>query len=113
MRELYLTYARRRAVFGAQTSGMRSRFLDEIPTELLDESQEPARWGAGAGLGRLHAGVGAPAGVGVASMASGVERLGLLGYARDARPPRRFGWARTSCTPHSATAWSPASSRMG
>ena len=30
-RELYVTYARRRNVFGAQTYGMRSRFLDEIP----------------------------------------------------------------------------------
>jgi len=40
MRELYLTYARRRAVFGAQTYGLRSRFLDEIPSELLDEPQE-------------------------------------------------------------------------
>jgi DNA helicase II / ATP-dependent DNA helicase PcrA len=37
MRNLYLTYARRRAVFGAQTYGMRSRFLDEIPGDLLQE----------------------------------------------------------------------------
>jgi DNA helicase-2/ATP-dependent DNA helicase PcrA len=36
MRSLYLTYALRRAVFGAQRSGLRSRFLDEIPGELLD-----------------------------------------------------------------------------
>jgi ATP-dependent DNA helicase UvrD/PcrA len=37
MRQLYLTHARRRAVFGAQSYGMRSRFLDEIPTDLLEE----------------------------------------------------------------------------
>ncbi|HSZ70566.1 MAG TPA: UvrD-helicase domain-containing protein [Solirubrobacteraceae bacterium] len=37
MRQLYLTHARRRAVFGAQSYGMRSRFLDEIPVELLEE----------------------------------------------------------------------------
>jgi DNA helicase-2/ATP-dependent DNA helicase PcrA len=37
MRALYLTYARRRAVFGASTPGLRSRFLDEVPQELLDE----------------------------------------------------------------------------
>jgi DNA helicase-2/ATP-dependent DNA helicase PcrA len=37
MRELYLTYARRRAVFGANAYGLRSRFLDEIPADLLDE----------------------------------------------------------------------------
>jgi DNA helicase II / ATP-dependent DNA helicase PcrA len=40
MRQLYLTYARRRAVFGAQTYGMRSRFLDEIPPDLLEEPEE-------------------------------------------------------------------------
>jgi DNA helicase II / ATP-dependent DNA helicase PcrA len=42
MRELYLTSARRRAVFGAQTFGVRSRFLDEIPGDLLDETRGPA-----------------------------------------------------------------------
>jgi ATP-dependent DNA helicase UvrD/PcrA len=41
MRELYLTYALRRAVFGAERSGLRSRFLDEIPAELLDEAPPP------------------------------------------------------------------------
>jgi DNA helicase II / ATP-dependent DNA helicase PcrA len=39
MRQLYLTHARRRAVFGAQTYGMRSRFLDEVPPDLLEEPQ--------------------------------------------------------------------------
>jgi len=59
MRQLYLTYARRRAVFGAVTNGMRSRFLDEIPTDLLDQPQEsPRGWGAGR-LGGLHQSVGA------------------------------------------------------
>jgi DNA helicase-2/ATP-dependent DNA helicase PcrA len=40
MRQLYLTYARRRAVFGAQTYGMHSRFLDEIPGDLLEDRSE-------------------------------------------------------------------------
>src|SRR5271166_975355 len=40
MRALYLTWARRRAVFGAQTHGLRSRFLDEIPADLLEEPPE-------------------------------------------------------------------------
>ncbi len=40
MRQLYLSYARRRAVFGAQTFGMPSRFLDEIPGDLLEEPRE-------------------------------------------------------------------------
>ncbi|MGO9319246.1 MAG: ATP-dependent helicase [Solirubrobacteraceae bacterium] len=48
MRQLYLTHARRRAVFGAQTYGMRSRFLDEIPADLLEEPLQTAfRPGAG------------------------------------------------------------------
>jgi DNA helicase-2/ATP-dependent DNA helicase PcrA len=61
MRELYLTHALRRAVFGAQTYGLRSRFLDEIPSELLEEpvKRGPARAGAWpAGL-RATAGVSA------------------------------------------------------
>jgi DNA helicase II / ATP-dependent DNA helicase PcrA len=58
MRGLYLTYARRRAVFGAQTSGMRSRFLDEIPSQLIDEPQEAVRWGAGQRMRPIHVGVG-------------------------------------------------------
>jgi len=44
MRELFLTHALRRAVFGAQRSGVRSRFLDEIPAELLDEAQLQPSW---------------------------------------------------------------------
>ncbi len=40
MRQLYLTYARRRAVFGAQSYGMPSRFLAEIPGDLLEEHEE-------------------------------------------------------------------------
>jgi DNA helicase-2/ATP-dependent DNA helicase PcrA len=43
MRSLYLTSARRRAVFGATQYGMRSRFLDEIPAELTDRPAERAR----------------------------------------------------------------------
>jgi DNA helicase II / ATP-dependent DNA helicase PcrA len=36
MRDLYLTYARRRAVFGAASYGLPSRFLSEIPPDLTD-----------------------------------------------------------------------------
>ncbi len=39
-RELYLTYARRRSVFGAPTYGLRSRFIDEIPATLTDCEEE-------------------------------------------------------------------------
>ncbi len=40
MRKLYLTCARRRALFGASAYGLRSRFLDEIPAELMHEPLE-------------------------------------------------------------------------
>jgi DNA helicase II / ATP-dependent DNA helicase PcrA len=39
-RELYLTHARRRSVFGAPTYGLPSRFLDEIPADLTDVEEE-------------------------------------------------------------------------
>jgi ATP-dependent DNA helicase UvrD/PcrA len=42
MRELYLTYARRRAVFGQPTFALPSEFIEEIPSELLDRD-EPSR----------------------------------------------------------------------
>ncbi len=52
MRDLYLSYARRRTVFGAQTAGLPSRFLDEVPSDLTDfEEQAAPRWGAGRGFG--------------------------------------------------------------
>ncbi len=52
-RELYLTYARTRALFGNRDWNLRSRFVDEIPIELTDrEEQGPvgreaaSRWGS-------------------------------------------------------------------
>src|SRR6202034_4463611 len=70
MQKLYLTHARRRAVFGAQSYGLPSRFLDEIPAELLDRVQAPAlhswagsRTGAGTtNRGASVSGGGAPSG---------------------------------------------------
>ena len=54
MRDLYITYARRRNVFGAESFGLRSRFIDEIPRELTDQPDRNAV-GAGrpAGTGRV------------------------------------------------------------
>ncbi len=62
MRQLYLTYARRRAVFGAQSYAVPSRFLDEIPTDLIDEPEAsvfrpgwgPPGVGGGAGAAALR-----------------------------------------------------------
>jgi DNA helicase-2/ATP-dependent DNA helicase PcrA len=41
-RDLYMTYARTRNVFGSRTYGLRSRFLDELPDELTDADSAPA-----------------------------------------------------------------------
>ena len=61
-RELYLTYARTRALFGSRDWNLRSRFIDEIPIELTDrEEQGPAgreaasTWGGGAAAAPLGA----------------------------------------------------------
>jgi DNA helicase-2/ATP-dependent DNA helicase PcrA len=76
MRQLYLTHARRRAVFGSATYGLRSRFIDEIPADLLEEPLQSAfRSGAGwpvnggaptvtARRGSGHGSWGSPSGVG-------------------------------------------------
>jgi DNA helicase II / ATP-dependent DNA helicase PcrA len=42
-RDLYLTYARTRNVFGARTFGAPSRFISEIPAELTDRSEQQPR----------------------------------------------------------------------
>ncbi|HZL55296.1 MAG TPA: 3'-5' exonuclease, partial [Solirubrobacteraceae bacterium] len=51
MRELTLTYARRRSLFGVEHFGLRSRFLDEIPPDLTDQSVDVL----GSGSGRITA----------------------------------------------------------
>jgi DNA helicase-2/ATP-dependent DNA helicase PcrA len=53
-RDLYLTYARTRNVFGSRTYGLRSRFIDEIPADLVDDESEP-RVGAAPGGGSWRA----------------------------------------------------------
>jgi ATP-dependent DNA helicase UvrD/PcrA len=60
MRDLYLTYARRRAVFGSQTYGLRSRFLDEIPADLTDREDEPVLRAGARGSGGGWGGAAAP-----------------------------------------------------
>jgi DNA helicase II / ATP-dependent DNA helicase PcrA len=58
MRDLTLTHARRRNAFGANSFGVRSRFLDEIPRELTDQ---PERERAGLPTGRVASWAGAAA----------------------------------------------------
>src|SRR5690606_13005258 len=58
MRELYLTYAESRRLYGSETYNAPSRFLREIPRELLEEvrlggqvSRQPSSVSHGSGLG--------------------------------------------------------------
>ena len=44
-RDLYVTHARQRTVFGARTYSLPSRFLAEIPTSLTDEESRQASSG--------------------------------------------------------------------
>jgi superfamily I DNA/RNA helicase len=46
MRDLYMTHARRRNVFGAASIGLASRFINEIPPDLVDrEGSSMTSWG--------------------------------------------------------------------
>ncbi len=77
-RELYITWARSRAIFGSRSYGMRSRFVDEIPAELTDR-QETAFAGirsAGGGQASRGGGMSSWASVRVESAASIDLRLG-------------------------------------
>ncbi|MDX6666043.1 MAG: ATP-dependent helicase UvrD/PcrA, partial [Solirubrobacteraceae bacterium] len=60
MRDLYLTHARRRNVFGAVAPGLPSRFLAELPSEVTDADSKPAA--RGGILGRVTSWAGAAAG---------------------------------------------------
>jgi DNA helicase-2/ATP-dependent DNA helicase PcrA len=98
MRQLYLTYARRRAVFGAATYGMRSRFLDEIPSDLLEEHEAKAfrpgaSWSA-SNAGTVAARRGSSRGswgeAGSAGRAAVRDREGAVSVASQSAPQRVF-----------------------
>jgi len=64
-RELYLSYARSRSLFGGRDWNIRSRFVDEIPIELTDRDEDAptgpaaaATWGGGASVPAPSAGAG-------------------------------------------------------
>jgi ATP-dependent DNA helicase UvrD/PcrA len=89
MRDLYLTYARRRTVFGAQTAGLPSRFLDEIPAELTEFDEQPIqRWGGQGGGSRPGLG-GAGFGAGARGSTGGFAGNGPGSSGVPARPRRR------------------------
>jgi DNA helicase-2/ATP-dependent DNA helicase PcrA len=80
MRDLTLTYARRRTLFGAESFGLRSRFLDEIPAALTDASDDVF----GSGAGRIAASRGA-AGDGGPGIWAAASVAGSSGASK--RPP--------------------------
>ena len=58
-KRLTLTYARRRSIFGASGTGIPSRFLGEIPAELVERQSSglpPTGWGLGGSLGSASGG---------------------------------------------------------
>jgi len=98
MRELYLTYARRRSLFGAPTYSISSRFLDEVPAELTEREELPlprpggARVGVG-GPGGARVGVGGPGGARVGMGASlGLGGAGVGAFENGAPTRARGGW---------------------
>ncbi|HWX24873.1 MAG TPA: 3'-5' exonuclease, partial [Vicinamibacteria bacterium] len=121
MRELYLTYARRRSVFGAQSYGLPSRFLEEIPSELVDRQDDLAsppggvRVGAASTEGWSSGGAGASSRGWVSAGPGAPRRRGALpeeavsaGSAPTGRGPSRARGARSSSSSssHSSSATS-------
>ena len=88
-KELYLTHARTRALYGGRDWNVPSRFLGEVPVELTDAEEQTSGADAGRQLER------APA---------------RGGPAPEPGTPAASRWATTWSTCASATAWSPASS---
>ncbi len=113
-RELYLTYARRRAVFGQATYGLRSRFIDEIPAELTDR-EEDMRLSVGVGAIGTGAGTGSGAGVGLGGGGHAQVGWGQNGArgVRGARKGPAGGWAEASGSGEHESTASLARYRMG
>ena len=86
MRDLTLTYARRRTLFGAESFGLRSRFLDEIPGELTDSSDDVL----GSGAGRISASRG-PVGAGGPGLWAAASAPSQSGGPKAPAPVFRIG----------------------
>jgi DNA helicase-2/ATP-dependent DNA helicase PcrA len=82
MRDLTITYARRRTLFGAESFGLRSRFVDEIPAELTDATDEAIGSGVGLGSARLGGG-----GEGASGMWAAASLAGGASSSRRPAPP--------------------------
>ncbi len=83
--QLYLTWAARRMIFGESSWNERSRFLDEIPAEHIDEASDVS--GAGGAFGRAVGSAGYRASGG--RSAAGADGSGL-GGGSGSLPKARF-----------------------
>jgi DNA helicase-2/ATP-dependent DNA helicase PcrA len=72
MRELYLTYARVRTLYGGRDWNMPSRFIDEVPADLTDRAEQEAKQTSMSTWAREPVGRPQPAGPG-ASFALGED----------------------------------------
>ena len=87
-RKLVLTSAARRRVFGEYQSTEPSRFLDEIPSELIERIEVPSfgGYGAGGGYGRGGGGYGGREAAAMAADALRIRRTRILTACRAAAP---------------------------
>ena len=88
MRQLYITYAEQRRLYGVDQYGQPSRFINELPPELIEEIRP------------------APAGVAAAVRQATATLEEIAGV-------RRCGWEAGCGTPNSATAWCSISRATG
>jgi DNA helicase-2/ATP-dependent DNA helicase PcrA len=88
MTDLTLTSARRRNSFGANSFGVRSRFIDEIPQELTDQ---PARAAAGFPTGRVASWAGASAASAEAAATGSADAAGQVFHLGDDVVHAAFG----------------------
>ncbi len=87
-RDLYVTYARTRAVFGARSYGARSRFVDEIPLALTDR---PARVGGIGSVGGVRERATSWGSSGGSALGSGSGIAWASGGGEEAGPSFRLG----------------------
>jgi len=82
MRDLTFTYARRRSLFGTESYGLRSRFLDELPVELTDRQDDFVTPAAGLGGTLRRSAVGGGAGWAAAAEAGRLADEGASARGR-------------------------------
>jgi len=97
MKQLYVTYAEQRRLHGIDSYGQPSRFIEELPEELVEEVRPRAgRMGYGAGFGGGFAGRAGPGALAGGAGLGGARRPGGAGAGADgvvepAAPGLRLG----------------------